>query len=64
MIKKQSEEGAADDMHTKVDEMCLCSIGRFAHAKNFDHIPAIAKEIEKEGTSSNGLSSDMGEMKN
>ena len=49
LIKKQSEEGAADDMHTKVDEMCLCSIGRFAHAKNFDHIPAIAKEIEKKG---------------
>ena len=30
LIKKQSEEGSADDMQTKRDEMCLCSIGRFA----------------------------------
>ena len=49
LIKKQSEEGTADDMQTKKDEMCLCSIGRFAYAKNFDHIPVIAKEIEKKG---------------
>lgn len=49
LIKKQSEEGNAEDMRTESDEVSLCSIGRFAHAKNFDHIPAIAKEIEKQG---------------
>lgn len=49
LIKKQSEEGNAEDMQIESDEISLCSIGRFAYAKNFDHIPAIAKEIEEKG---------------
>ena len=43
----QSKEKITDDMQVKSGEICLCSIGRFAYAKNFDHIPAIAKKIKE-----------------
>ena len=40
LIRMQSKEKITDDMQVKSGEICLCSIGRFAYAKNFDHIPA------------------------
>ena len=48
LIRQQATEEDAKDMKTQDDEVCLCSIGRFAHAKNFDHIPAIAKKIKEQ----------------
>lgn len=47
LIRAQAKEKIAYDMETETGEICLCSIGRFAHAKNFDHIPAIAKKIKE-----------------
>lgn len=47
LIRMQSKEKITDDMQVKSGEICLCSIGRFAYAKNFDHIPAIAKKIKE-----------------
>lgn len=47
LIRMQSNEKITDDMQVKSGEICLCSIGRFAYAKNFDHIPAIAKKIKE-----------------
>ena len=47
LIRMQAKEKIADDMKTEVEEVCLCSIGRFAYAKNFDHIPIIAKKIKE-----------------
>ena len=47
LIRIQSKEKITDDMEVKSGEICLCSIGRFAYAKNFDHIPAIAKKIKE-----------------
>lgn len=49
LIRQQAVEEDAKDMQTQDDEVCLCSIGRFAHAKNFDHIPAIARKIKEQG---------------
>ena len=49
LIRQQATEEDAKDMKTQDDEVCLCSIGRFAHAKNFDHIPAIASKIKEQG---------------
>ncbi len=49
LIRQQATEEDAEDMKTQDDEVCLCSIGRFAHAKNFDHIPAISKKIKEQG---------------
>lgn len=49
LIRQQAIEEDAKDMKTQDDEVCLCSIGRFAHAKNFDHIPAIASKIKEQG---------------
>lgn len=49
LIRQQATEEDAMDMKTQDDEVCLCSIGRFAHAKNFDHIPAIASKIKEQG---------------
>lgn len=49
LIRQQATEEDAMDMKTQEDEVCLCSIGRFAHAKNFDHIPAISKKIKEQG---------------
>ena len=49
LIRQQAKENDAEDMTTQEDEICLCSIGRFAHAKNFDHIPSIAKKIKEKG---------------
>lgn len=48
LIRKQAEANITEDMSTDKDEICLCSIGRFAHAKNFDHIPVIAKRIREQ----------------
>ena len=39
----------AEDMKVESDEKCLCSIGRFAQAKNFNHVPAIAKKMCEKG---------------
>lgn len=49
LIRQQATEEDAMDMKTQDDKVCLCSIGRFAHAKNFDHIPAIASKIKEQG---------------
>ena len=49
LIRQQTKEDNADDMVVRDGEICLCSIGRFAHAKNFDHIPTIAKKIKSKG---------------
>ena len=49
LIRQQAKENDAEDMTTQEEEICLCSIGRFAHAKNFDHIPSIAKKIKEKG---------------
>ena len=49
LIRQQATEEDTKDMKTQADEVCLCSIGRFAHAKNFDHIPAIASKIKEQG---------------
>lgn len=48
LIRKQAEEETAEDMKVGAKELCLCSIGRFAYAKNFDHIPAIAKIMRQQ----------------
>ena len=48
LIREQAEEETAEDMKVQNNEVCLCSIGRFAHAKNFDHIPAIAKIMKEQ----------------
>lgn len=48
LIRKQAEEEMAEDMKVATDELCLCSIGRFAHAKNFDHIPSIARIMKQQ----------------
>lgn len=63
LIRMQSKEKITDDMQVKSGEICLCSIGRFAYAKNFDHIPAIAK-IKEKISILNGLLLDMVEMNN
>lgn len=49
LIRQQAIEDDAEDMTAQEDEICLCSVGRFAHAKNFDHIPSIAKKIKEKG---------------
>ena len=36
-------------MNVESAEKCLCSIGRFAQAKNFDHVPRIAKKMLEKG---------------
>lgn len=48
LIREQAEENLADDMRTESEEICLCSIGRFAPQKNFDHIPIIARKIREQ----------------
>ena len=49
LIRRQAKEGFAEDMKVESDEKCLCSIGRFAQAKNFNHVPAIAKKMCEKG---------------
>ena len=46
-IRQQANEDDAENMKVQSDEVCICSIGRFAHAKNFDHIPVISKIMKQ-----------------
>lgn len=47
LIYKQVKESGAEDMETAEKEICLCSIGRFTRAKNFDNVPQIAKKMKE-----------------
>ena len=49
LIRRQAKDESAGDMNVESAEKCLCSIGRFAQAKNFDHVPRIAKKMLEKG---------------
>ena len=49
LIQAQVNEHGAEDMETMEKEICLCSIGRFTRAKNFDNVPQIAKKMKECG---------------
>lgn len=39
----------SDEMKIDVDEVALCSVGRFSPPKNFDNVPFICKHIQEKG---------------
>ena len=48
-IRRQAEEDVSAEMPVVPGETCVCSVGRFCHAKNFDSIPETVKRLNETG---------------